>query len=180
MKGKSKENIDMSHVNQTTTVTALDAKLASLRHRHDELEAKVSRWATYFNPHGVLDNWTEEERWEAEINLPTVKAELAQVKKEMKPLGIERDRVIEAEKKRIRSALDDERREKLTRLAVVLEEAGKLNKKIYDLEMSYETKGCGAIVDFHHWPELLPNETSTWTPPLVSRLRAWRENGWLS
>ncbi len=180
MKVKAKENIDMVHVNQTTTVKAADAKLASLRHRHDELEAKVSRWATYFNPHGVLDGWTEEERWEAEINLPTAKAELGKVKKEMKPLETERDRVYEAEKKRLRSALDDERREKRARLAVVLEEAGNLNKEVYDLEQSYATLGCGAVIDFHYWPELMPNATSTWTPLLPDRLQSWRENGWLS
>ncbi len=180
MKLKAKENIDMVHVNQTAPVKEANGKLVSLRHQRDELKAKVSRWAAYFNPHVDLGNWTEEELWEAEINFPTAKGELGKLNKRIKPLEAERDRVYEAEKNRIRSALDDQLREKLARLAVLLEEAGNLNKEVYDLEQSYATLGCGAVMDNKYWPELMPNSTPTWTPLLPDRLQSWRENGWLS
>ena len=170
MKLKGKENMERIHVNQTTPVKAVDAKLGPLEQRYEELRARVTRFRGILTPNLEVHG-TEREMLQAKIELAQAMIDLTKFELEIGELQTERARVVKIEVERTERALDREEEEILQVLDAVYGEAEALNLKLYNVEQARGRLGCHPVIDLKIWPEFMP-ASAEWTP----RVHEWRQS----
>jgi len=167
---KGMESMELTHVDKTPAIKAVDVKLNPLCRRHDELFAKAHRWRGLLNPHVDLAG-EESEYLQAKIELPGAEIELSKLKMEIGKLERERVRIRQTEVERTELALDREEDEILQDLDAIFEKVEVLNSKLVSVEEARGRLGCHPTNDYKSWHEFMPN-----SPNHTPRVHWWRES----